>query len=46
MTEAVIEINDTEFKAKRLALFKELEAQRDEKVVATAGARRSPSCRR
>jgi antitoxin (DNA-binding transcriptional repressor) of toxin-antitoxin stability system len=35
MTEAVLEINVTEFKAKCLALFKELEARRYEKVVVT-----------
>ena len=35
MTDAVLEINVTEFKAKCLALFKELEARRYDKVVVT-----------
>jgi hypothetical protein len=35
MSEAVLEINVTEFKAKCLALFKELEARRYDKVVVT-----------
>lgn len=35
MSEAVLEINVTEFKAKCLVLFKELEARRYEKVVVT-----------
>ena len=35
MTEAVLEIAVTEFKAKCLALFKELEARRLDKVVVT-----------
>jgi antitoxin (DNA-binding transcriptional repressor) of toxin-antitoxin stability system len=35
MTEAVLEIAVTEFKAKCLALFKELEAHRLDKVVVT-----------
>lgn len=35
MTEAVLEIGVTEFKAKCLALFKELEARRLDKVVVT-----------
>ena len=39
MAEAVLEINVTEFKAKCLALFKELEARRYEKVVVTRRGR-------
>ena len=35
VNEAVLEINVTEFKAKCLALFKELEARRYDKVVVT-----------
>jgi antitoxin (DNA-binding transcriptional repressor) of toxin-antitoxin stability system len=35
MTEAVLEINVTQFKAKCLALFKDLEAHRYDKVVVT-----------
>jgi antitoxin (DNA-binding transcriptional repressor) of toxin-antitoxin stability system len=35
MNEAVLEINVTEFKAKCLALLKELEARRYDKVVVT-----------
>ena len=35
MNEAVLEINVTEFKAKCLTMFKELEARRYEKVVVT-----------
>ena len=35
MSEAVLEINVTEFKAKCLALFKELERHRYDKVVVT-----------
>lgn len=35
MSEAVLEINVTEFKAKCLALFKELEAHRLDRVVVT-----------
>lgn len=35
MNEAVLEINVTDFKARCLALFKELEARRYDKVVVT-----------
>lgn len=35
MNDAVLEINVTEFKAKCLALFKQLEARRYDKVVVT-----------
>jgi hypothetical protein len=35
LSEAVLEINVTDFKAKCLALFKELEARRYQKVVVT-----------
>ncbi|HEX2478172.1 MAG TPA: hypothetical protein VHK45_02765 [Geminicoccaceae bacterium] len=39
VNEAVLEINVTEFKAKCLALFKELEARRYDKVVVTRRGR-------
>lgn len=39
MKEAVLEINVTEFKATCLALFKELEARRYDKVVVTRRGR-------
>jgi antitoxin (DNA-binding transcriptional repressor) of toxin-antitoxin stability system len=39
MSEAVLEINVTDFKAKCLALFKELEARRYDKVVVTRRGR-------
>jgi antitoxin (DNA-binding transcriptional repressor) of toxin-antitoxin stability system len=39
MNEAVLEINVTEFKATCLALFKELEARRYDKVVVTRRGR-------
>ena len=39
MREAVLEINVTDFKAKCLALFKELEARRYDKVVVTRRGR-------
>jgi hypothetical protein len=39
MSEAVLEINVTEFKATCLALFKELEARRYDKVVVTRRGR-------
>ena len=39
MTNAVLEINVTEFKAKCLALFKQLEARRYDRVVVTRRGR-------
>ena len=39
VNEAVLEINVTDFKAKCLALFKELEARRYDKVVVTRRGR-------
>jgi antitoxin (DNA-binding transcriptional repressor) of toxin-antitoxin stability system len=39
MREAVLEINVTDFKAKCLALFKELEARRYDRVVVTRRGR-------
>ena len=39
MNEAVLEINVTEFKATCLALFKELEARRYDKIVVTRRGR-------